>query len=184
MARFHQLSAVGFLLLGVQVAAGCNTVLGIEQAELVENTNSLSCHWPPAEPTKDCPVCDESCADSCKIGECLADRDCRRSLKDYRKCVGDACTDTSGECRGCVSGNARAAELTSCMKDCRCSVAGAVTLCESYCACMQSQCSDNQPGGSSGCLEACSKGLAGAKLPLNDPSVDAIWQTKPADWEV
>ncbi len=175
------------MLLSLNAVAGCNSVLGIEPAELGETSEPLSCNWLPTSINNDCPTCDEYCAKDCKVEECLNDPECRNGFWEYRKCVGDGCTDSDGQCGGCISKNARGAQVAKCLKGCgNCDVAGAASLCQGYCACMHAQCSDNEPnaGGEGGCLTACMRGISGLVLPLPDPKVSALWQTAPASWQI
>jgi hypothetical protein len=179
----------------LQVVAGCNSVLGIEPAELGETTQALECQWYEPNPV-DCPACDEGCAGICKVDECLKDEECRVTLFRQRKCVGAACTDSKGECGGCTSDNPMAATIEKCLKDkCGgCGLAGSFTLCEGYCACMHQQCPANEPNGKAaddtGCLTACMHGMpTGVSLPLagaGNAEVAAAWlpNQAPPDWQI
>jgi hypothetical protein len=165
--RGPQLVATISLLLGLKALVACNALLGIEPAEHDEALDAPAkpkdCNWPAAEPKADCAACDEGCSSTClpAIDACLADDSCRDSLKRYRKCVGKECRDPSGKCEGCVSDNPNTKALIECLKPCGCSIAQVATLCESYCACMQSKCAGSQPGGSfTACVEACDRGNA------------------------
>jgi hypothetical protein len=177
------------LLAALYTVAGCNAVLGIEQAEL-EQTSApvLSCDWPIADPTVDCPpgTCDDQCHTHCDVGACLADQGCRQALQRYRKCAGDACKDDGVRCGSCVSKSPLATELSACLsKDYRLPVTAAASLCESYCACMHDRCSDNallldvdMPDTTS-CIEACSKGGS------LDPKAYGFWKKgKPLPSEI
>lgn len=171
MPRLSRLVASALLLGSFHLIAGCNAVLGIEPAELDDTVGLSQCHWPPADPTIDChdDAC-EACADTCDVEGCFGDLECRKKLRDYRKCVGDSCDDKKSQCRGCLSDNAKAAALLSCMdqKCPSCGPAQSATLCESYCSCMDQKCREDEIGGSyATCLQACS----------SDPSKFGDWQT-------
>jgi hypothetical protein len=170
--------AFGAAVLALHTVAACNAVLGIEPAELGETKEALTCAWPIQDPTKDCKAC-EACATRCNIGDCLADQSCRKGLWNFKKCAGDSCSDSGQHCLGCADGNPMADETAKCLASCDCNLAGAVTICEGYCACMNDRCPTNEPGGSQdACLTACISGQSGLQLPVHkpDPAVAALWQ--------
>lgn len=177
-------------MLGFFASAGCNSVLGIEQAQLDPSSDpNATCAWPPPNPQTDCSTCDEACVKECNIDECLSDQDCRYSLFRFLKCVGSSCIDTGGECSGCISMSPKASAAAQCLRRCGggCDIAGAISLCEGYCSCMHQQCSDNEPNvnGSGGCMQACLKGLPlGTSLKIADAEANTIWRQAPEPWQI
>jgi hypothetical protein len=166
------------LLFALQAVAACNTVLGIEPAELGETTEPLRCDWPPPNPRTECAGCDEAClTNTCKVADCVTDKDCRYGMFLARKCVGSSCVDANGQCGGCGSDNPKAAKLANCVKGCgNCGLQGAATLCQSYCACMDQQCPENEPKSGGSCIKACMSGLGGIiSLPVQDKGVMDMW---------
>lgn len=182
----------GCLLLAAQAVLACNSVLGIEPAELTDSSEQKLCKWAAPNPGIECTGCDEACVSNrCKLDDCLKDRDCRFALFNFRACVGSACTDAKGECSCILEENKQATEVSSCLKSCGsgCNVAAANTLCEGYCACMAQQCPANEPNSKvqGGCLEACMAGLPPGAPPLpfgNDKDVTALWSKAPSAAQV
>jgi hypothetical protein len=167
----HRWLRFGLTVIGLVAVAACNTVLGIEQAELDQDIAAVAqCHWPDYRPRQDCPLCSEACSTRCKVQDCLdGDGACRNALREYRRCVGDTCSDTSRACAGCTAGNPEADAVRRCLDGCGggCSLAGAASLCESYCACMQSRCTPDVPGASiEACVDACENGSIGISDPF------------------
>lgn len=180
--------ALGAAVLALHTVSACNAILGIEPAELDEvASEQQTCRWSAPNPGVECSGCNEACVtNKCQLDECLADKDCRFALFNFRACVGTACTDAKGECSCILADNKQATAVANCLKSCGsgCNVAAANTLCEGYCACMHQQCPTNEPNGATpgGCLQACMAGLpAGAPpLPLSDdPAVVAMWKQAP-----
>ena len=88
------LAALGSALYAL---GACNAVLGMEEAELDEQTAALTCERVNRDPTVDCAKdsC-ESCLSSCQdvsasFSECLDKASCRKALINYRTCAGDRC---------------------------------------------------------------------------------------------
>ena len=179
----------GCLLLAAHAVLACNSVLGIEPAELTDTSQEQLCQWAAPNPGIECTGCDEACVSNrCKLDECLSDPDCRFSLFNFRGCVGTACTDAKGACSCILSANKQASEVASCLKGCgpNCNPSAANTLCQGYCACMKQQCPTNEPNGGvqGGCLEACMAGLppGAPALPFSDKdaAVATMWQKAPS----
>lgn len=178
------LVACGTTLLSLYMVAGCNAVLGIEQAQLDDSPPGQTCGWPPADPLKECTQVEQA-AGNCSIDECLKDQACRKTLAVFRKCAGDSCSDSEA-CQGCTAGNALAEKTAKCLSGFQSNLAKAATLCESYCSCMDTRCHQTEPGGAkSACVEACENGLPTQPPLLRgkvDPTVAAVWQTGLPPW--
>jgi hypothetical protein len=153
--------------------------MGIEEAALDQEVEPLSCYNPPNDPTVYCPTCNEGCVSDCHPEECLADQECRKGLWHYLKCIGDDCQDNASNCGGCLSRSAKLEALQACAIRCDgCDVAGAISICEGYCACMQSRCGPSIPGGNeSSCMTTC---LQGAPPGQVDPY--GQFAAKPEPW--
>jgi hypothetical protein len=166
--------------------------LGIEQAQLDPNPpsdpNAMCGNWTAANPQTDCTSCDEACVKQCDIGSCLTDQECRSGLFDYLKCVGTGCFDAGAECAGCISASPKAITAAQCLRHCGngCDIAGSISLCEGYCACMHQQCDKNEPDATGkGCMRACLGGLpAGTPLAIDDAEARKTWDGAPAPWQI
>jgi hypothetical protein len=157
----RKISALAALGSTLYALGACNAVLGMEEAELDQQTAALSCERIKRDPIADCAkdTC-ESCLTSCqdvdvKLQECLDSADCRKALMQYRTCSGDRCERKSA-CAGCLeaAGQPTAIRLGRCYEQCGgdCGPADIASLCDVYCACMHNQCSDNEP---LDCVNAC-----------------------------
>jgi len=177
MRGLGRIAMLAALLTAAHVAAGCNAVLGIEQAELDTTTSQqpLTCSWPPPDPTVACPVgCDDDCQTHCNVPACLGNKDCRTAIKDSLKCAGNACIDTNGKCDGCVARNSAAVQVAECLKrDRRLPITAAASLCDAYCACMHDRCPADEPNtADNACQDICEKGLAN---PTPDADPFGFW---------
>jgi len=185
---FPKLVAASLLLFCFNAVAGCNAVLGIEPAELDDTIGAASlCPSQSHQtvPNTDCTPCSEDAQSQCKVAECLADHECRKSLRAYRKCLGQACEDEGSACRGCAT-DKKAAALVACLQRQGCSAAAPTTVCEEYCACMAQECPDTSPDGNSGidgCLAACEQGATvGWQTGLLDEKLAKLWSGPQPSW--
>jgi hypothetical protein len=146
------------------ILAGCNSVLGIEEATLDPGSATpradkgkpqikptLSCD----EPTSDCKLCRESC----DLESCLGDNDCRDGLFNYRSCLGGDCTDD--EFPACLETFAGSASNSSTFPNCvlgncaeACEGKPLVSTCELYCACLSQNCEEDHAS-LQNCLQQC-----------------------------
>jgi hypothetical protein len=168
-SRPRQLALAALLLAGFNAVAACNTVLGIEQAELDETVNAAAkCSWPEPDPSQECSsgTC-EGAAVSCPVDACLKNAACRQKLKDYRKCVGDSCEAKADDCMSCVADNAQARNLAACLRPLNCGLSDAYLLCESYCRCMEQKCPEDKQDGVKGCLATCANGDSTLAAPFD-----------------
>jgi hypothetical protein len=171
LSRPRKLAVVVFLLASFRAVVACNAVLGIEPAELDETVNEpAECDWPQLDPSQECfsNTC-EAAASACPVDGCLKNADCRRNLRDFRKCAGDSCEAKADRCEGCVADNAQARTLAKCLEPLNCGLSDAYSLCESYCECMEQKCPVDQPGGASSCLATCAAGNPALEAPFNAP---------------
>jgi hypothetical protein len=154
------------LLLGGFEMAGCNAVLGIEQAETdpsldTEAPSASSCRVSSSRPKTDCSVgADEGVLGACtkQIGDCLHDQSCRSSMRKYLRCVGDDCLDNDHSCAACSSSSPLAKQLFSCLDQAGADASEAFSVCTAYCACMGERCpTDSQQFGGR-CLQTCMGG--------------------------
>lgn len=143
-------AAVSLCGLGHQVAA-CNSVLGIEEAELDESLDGGSCEFTWVEPVKECIPNEECelCLGQCEgfhtsRDDCLADQGCRTALQNHRWClnVDQDCSDEAQNCLNCLPTSGPGQGVRNCMTECSgvCDGTGVYSLCELYCACMAAQC--------------------------------------------
>jgi hypothetical protein len=160
------LVAGGAMLLA---ANACNTVLGIEEAELdvAACPQEIIPSAAMCSPTAEC----EAELRQCEVGRCKQDAACRSALVAFHRCAPDDC-GAANRCRGCFEGSADAACIGRHIDACR----GAETLSlrQIYCACMVQNCKDTQ--------EACeARELKEWRLPClishcelqpNDPSIN------------
>lgn len=147
--------------LAALALAGCNAVLGIDEAHLsdlgtgggdptvklnskVATLASEDCSAPSA----DCAKCIASsdCADA--KAACLADANCRVALNAYRVCLGSQCSDSDGKCLSALSTYESQLHLgllpfSQCVQaTCgdKCKDTPLVPSCELYCGCMAPNC--------------------------------------------
>jgi hypothetical protein len=174
-------------VLALHTVAACNAVLGIEPAELDDTVGMALCprQSHQAVPKTDCTPCSEDAQGQCNVAACLADHDCRESLRSYRNCVGHACEDQGNACRGCAT-NKAARELVDCLTARGCSAAAPTSVCEEYCSCMIDECADTTPDGSmgfDGCLTACQQGASPSwQAGLDDPALAQLWTGAQPSW--
>jgi hypothetical protein len=148
MFRFAQAFALSgccaVLLLG-----GCNSVLGIEEAhdrDAGSSTGPLEVPVASCDaPKGDCSSCFVSatpgvgepapCATS--WGNCVADKDCRTDLNEYRGCLGGKCSNKacSAQLKTTLGQDLAKCVTTEC-KQCDGASAWA-SMCDLYCACME-----------------------------------------------
>ena len=154
MRTTAQLLALVTLLASAQQVVGCNSVLGIEQAELDEGG---SCAFPWVEPTKECEGVNrnncENCLSQCP-GEaeaetaCHKDSACRTALQNHRWClnVDKDCSDERGTCAACLPASGPGKVIRDCLDICKgpCDGAGVYSLCSLYCACMGQKCQEQE----------------------------------------
>jgi hypothetical protein len=156
----RKLTSVAALASTLYALGACNAVLGMEEAELDEQTAALTCERVSRDPTVDCAKgsC-EDCLSTCQdvgasLEECLEKPSCRKALMNYRTCAGDMCAPKT-ECEGCIeaTGEPTAIRLGNCYEQCggSCGPADIASMCDLYCACMRTRC----PANAGNCLADC-----------------------------
>jgi hypothetical protein len=136
------------LALALALLAGCNAVLGIEEAHLSQNVGEGSLpNKPVVIPNANCDAPVSDCG-SCLSANCAAALDAdlttkpgRDALVTYRACLGTDCADSDEACGEALleSGS----ELVTCAAtDCRdeCSASSLASTCKIYCTCMGMNC--------------------------------------------
>lgn len=153
-ARSRWLSG-GLLVGALYVASGCNSVLGIEQAELEADATCESGQGLTLLQCTTSTACEECVGNACtqrQMSDCLADSECRKALANYRRCQRDDCTEPAGGCGGCLKGGVGAECFAECADACLGSEI--FSLCEIYCSCMDRTCSGRVDPGE--CRTQCS----------------------------
>ncbi len=142
------------------LAAGCNSVLGIEEAEPMSDAGSPrggsgsggtgnpgdnQRQVPPIstcdDPKGTCGTCLQTFC-SAERANALLDNDARKAINEYRKCLGVKCEDPVDTCLETLSGSA-ADQLASCVQiNCAtdCKNSPLVSTADLYCACMPDHC--------------------------------------------
>lgn len=123
--------------------AGCNAVLGIEEAEPASTEQAALCEFGQGATLGACGFSDtcENCVSGCgtQLSTCLGDRACRQALAHFRTCQRDDCTDPSGKCTTCLSSQTNASCLAGCAS--KCNGTEIVSRCDLFCSCMTANCS-------------------------------------------
>jgi hypothetical protein len=152
-------------LAALSLPAGCNSVLGIEEATLKgggsagsgSGGSGSSVYVPPPNPyvssgTCGDPVsskCSGCLASNCKSGEmtsCLESKDCRAYVLGYSKCLGSSCTPQANKCfeeQLFQVGTPMPTCALACRGDCAETQPASpiASPCQLYCGCMMANCS-------------------------------------------
>jgi hypothetical protein len=152
------------------LAAGCNSVLGIEEAHLDVSMGGTSSGGTgnPGDNQRQVPpisTCDgpQGTCGSCVQTSCSAERtnalldnDARKAINEYRKCLGVDCEDPEDLCLEALTASA-ASQLAGCVQthcstDCKNSPL--VSTADLYCACMPDHCPTQVNGFGTTCAAA------------------------------
>ena len=138
------------LALATLATAGCNTVLGIEEAQQAWSasggTSGGSGSTPPPAPSLvSCFEPDDACTNcvntSClpQLTDMLVTNEGRFALDRYRQCLGQQCLDNSDfDCLEGLGGLLSACVRDNCLAPC--SSSALVPTATLYCRCMESKC--------------------------------------------
>lgn len=168
MARLASLILSG-LAGAASLLGGCNAVLGIDEAQLLEPAGPQGPGSRPGViPITSCQLPTSSCERCLAQGDCeapkqlcLENRACRTGLNNHRVCLTSGCTDPDNKCFDGLkqveasSGFPSERTFTGCVSElCSADCAGSplASPCDLYCGCMLSNCgiSDRNE-----CLAAC-----------------------------
>jgi len=148
--------------VGILSALGCNSVLGIDAAEL-DNDASVGAGTDATCSLKTQDPCNSCVAQNCcqPYEACLADADCKQGLIEYAFCLGNNFTSDAGaSCDEAFATTpvrlalSECAFIAKCGDKCRDQTIG--DLCFTYCACMATACPEKGFDGGT-CAEACDK---------------------------
>lgn len=157
MALFMRAGALVAFGGVLYAAAGCNAVLGIEEAEPASTEQAALCEWGQGASLGACGVSDpcESCVSGCgtQLAGCLGDRACRQALAHFRTCQRDDCTDPSGKCTTCLTAQTGSSCLAGCAS--KCNGAELVDRCTLFCSCMSANCARAFDGDPAKCRAKC-----------------------------
>jgi len=162
--------------LALCLIAGCNAVLGIEEATLKDRPDGGGADVVVVDPSKlytGGNICAADVAPACSsclasatgdslatcagdLAQCMSSRSCRLQFDQYSICLQKGCRADPGNCFEPLftsTNDTPTCVAKQCYRDC--SISQVASPCQLYCACMGANCSSKFPS-MNDCLMACS----------------------------